>query len=109
VRLKSASGGTTTQTSFTDLNTTLWISNYDPATPSVLNYRLTSYLDPTTSLAWTVTGTNSLSNAQIGAASNTTNDVDVTALWLLVDYSPGVPVSSLTGLASITGLSSITM
>jgi hypothetical protein len=85
VRLKSASGGTTTETAFVDVGSTPWITN--PGTNPFI-YRLTSYVDPSTSTAWTVTGTNSLANAQIGVASNTDNDLDVTALWALVEYVP---------------------
>jgi hypothetical protein len=97
VRLKSASGGSTTQSSFVDLGSGAWVTN---ALTQPQNYQLTSYTDPTTSAAWTVTGTNSLTNAQIGAATGNTNDVHVTALWALVEYAP--PVSSTTATVSDT-------
>lgn len=86
-RVKSAAAGTTTTASVADAyNVNGWRTN--GATP--FQYGLTSYTDPTTSAAWTVTGTNSLTNMQIGytnAASNTTVR-RVSSVWALIDYTP---------------------
>lgn len=87
LRIKSASGGTTTQGTTTTHNDTTYKVNGD--TTHV--YTLTSYTDPTTSSAWTVTGTNSLTNMQIGViAIDAAPDINVSALWALVEYT-GVP------------------
>ena len=88
MRLKSASGGTTVTSTATDQGNTSWASNRDGASANQLTHRLISYTDPTTASAWTATGTNSLTNMQIGVASLTTTDIWFTALWAMVDYTP---------------------
>lgn len=93
-RIRSASGGTAVDGTATTVNVTSWVTNFN-GNKSV--YPLTSYTDPTTGVAWTATGTNSLDNAQIGFTStDATPDPQITAAWLLVDYTnaPTVSLSS---------------
>ena len=88
-RIKSAAGGTTTTGTSFDHNDTTWRSNGD-AVPR--NYKLTSYTDPTTTAAWTPTGTNSLDNMQIGViVTDATPDAWISTLWALVEYTAGTP------------------
>jgi hypothetical protein len=96
LRLKSASGGTTSDGSTRAIASSAYRTNGGVATagqPS--DYTLTSYTDPTTTTAWTPTGTNSLDNMQIGANAVDGNpDINVSALWALVEYTDGAnPVS----------------
>lgn len=88
LRLKSAASGTTSTSTASDAGDTTWRTN--PSGTGALNHQLISYTDPTTGVAWTPTGTNSLDNMQIGVASLTTNDIDVTALWAKVEFGPSV-------------------
>lgn len=90
-RIKSASGGTTTSSSTIDWSFNGWRTNVDTAIPL---YQLTSYTDPTTGVAWTPTGTNSLDNMQIGvqAGASSTNEIRYSALWALVEYIPSVGI-----------------
>ena len=89
LRLKSASGGSVTSGTATTHNDTGYKSNGD-ATPR--NYKLTSYTDPTTGIAWTPTGTNSLDNMQIGiTTTDGAPNVLVSTLWALVEYVDGSP------------------
>lgn len=86
LRIKSASGGTTTDGTTTTHNDTTWRTNGD-ALPRI--YTLTSYTDPTTGVAWTPTGTNSLDNMQIGInGSDPVPTIQVSTLWALVEYVP---------------------
>lgn len=89
LRIKSASGGTVASgSSFSDGSTTYYTHASTPASGSAF-YHQTSYTDPTTGLAWTTSGTNSLANAQIGAnCTDCDPDDNITTLWLLVDYIP---------------------
>lgn len=101
LRVKSASGGTTTQGTTKTHDDTTYRTNGD-AQPR--NYTLVSYLDPTTGVAWTPTGTNSLDNMQIGViAIDATPDINVSTLWALVEYIPAAPaggsIKTLNGLA----------
>lgn len=90
LRIKSASGGTTTIGSTIVGAATAYNTHDDTATAK--NYKLTSYTDPTTGIAWTPTGTNSLDNMQIGvyAPTDATPDINVSTLWALVEYVDGV-------------------
>jgi RHS repeat-associated protein len=85
-KIKSASSGTISSgTTFTH-NDITWKTNGD-SLPQ--NYALTSYIDPTTGVAWTPTGTNSLDNMQIGiSAPDASPDMWVSALWALIEYVP---------------------
>jgi hypothetical protein len=111
LRLKSSSGGTVSKSaaSTNRLNSnaiTLFVT-HTAVTPQ--NYQLTSYTDPTTAAAWTVTGTNSLTNMQIGMENqiSSTSEVRVSNVWALVEYAPAT-IPTLTGIASLTGITSIT-
>ena len=96
LRLKSASGGTVSASSpDADIGDTTWRTNPVGGNNLMLN-RLVSYTDPTTGVAWTPTGTNSLDNMQIGVATTNTSDVDVSALWARVEYTEGSPAAAPT-------------
>ncbi len=93
VRVKSASGGTVSSGTATTHNDTTYRTNGDVAPR---NYTLTSYTDPTTSIAWTPTGTNSLDNMQVGITSVDGNpDISVSTIWALVEYVDGSPPAAL--------------
>ncbi len=102
LRLKSASGGTASDGTTTSHDDTTHRTNGD-AVPR--NYTLTSYTDPTTSVAWTPTGTNSLDNMQIGMnAVDADPDIGLSTLWALVEYVDGVePAPSMPGRINIGG------
>jgi hypothetical protein len=88
LRLKSASGGTTSTSTATDAGNTTWRTN--PASSTTpLFHRLISYTDPTTTVAWTPTGTNSIDNMQVGVASLTANDIDISTLSAYIEYTEG--------------------
>lgn len=91
LRIKSASGGTVTSGANISHADTTYETNI--MTTSVQgNYSLTSYTDPTTAVAWTPTGTNSIDNMQIGAnAVDGAPDIRVSTLWAIVEYLPAVP------------------
>lgn len=85
-RVKSAASGSVTSSATIAHNDTTYKTNGDT---EPLVYRVTSYTDPTTAVAWTPTGTNSLDNMQIGAtAIDATPDINVTTIWGLVEYVP---------------------
>lgn len=93
LRIKSASGGTTTESATITHNDTTYRTNGDT---TFFGYQLTSYVDPTTTAAWTPTGTNSLDNMQIGVrAVDATPDILVSTLWALVEFVPAEGVSTL--------------
>lgn len=52
--------------------------------------RLVSYVDPTTGVAWTRDGTNSLSNMQIGMETEiaNANQCTISAVWAIVEFVP---------------------
>lgn len=89
VRLKSATGATPTSSAEITPNSVTWKTN---ANAAPLNYPIVTYADPTTTVAWTKTGTNSLTNAQVGMNISTTNinAADISTLWVSVDYTPVV-------------------
>ena len=88
LRIKSASSGTTIEGTTLTHNDTTYKTNGD-ALPRI--YSLTSYTDPTTAVAWTPTGTNSLDNMQVGVhAIDATPDILTSTLWALVEYVPSV-------------------
>jgi hypothetical protein len=90
LRIKSAASGTTTIGGTVTGAVTAYNTHDDTA--GAKQYKLTSYTDPTTGIAWTPTGTNSLDNMQIGVYSPTdaTPDINVSTLWALVEYVDGV-------------------
>lgn len=89
LRIKSAAGGTTQSGNSVTNSSTSYITNGavsagNPGGP----YVLYATQDPTTLTDWTVSGTNSLENMQIGAnASDGNPDVHVSTLWALVEYT----------------------
>lgn len=96
-RIKSAAGGTTSSGSALSRAVTTYQTN--GGTANVVGaYTLASYTDPTTAVAWTPTGTNSLDNMQIGAnASDGNPNVHVSTIWALVEYLDGAaPSTALT-------------
>lgn len=84
LRIKSAAGGTTTSSTASAAVTSNYKTN--PLGTTEMQHRLVSYLDPTTGVAWTPTGTNSIDNMQIGISSGDADDLDVSTLWALVEY-----------------------
>jgi hypothetical protein len=102
-RLKSASGGTTVTSSSTPTaSSATWRTNQNSDTLKA--YILTSYTDPTTTVAWTPTGTNSIDNMQIGyelmSAPSSGREPQMTAVWALVEY---VPAAGGTAVKDIIG------
>lgn len=86
LRVKSASGGTLLESATITHNDVTWRTNGDT---TFVGYQLTSYVDPTTGVAWTPTGTNSLDNMQIGVeAIDAAPDIYVSSLWAVVEYVP---------------------
>lgn len=79
LRLKSASGGTTSVSSSVDAGDTTPRTN--PSTTTSFGNSLISYTDPTTGAAWTPTGTNSIDNMQAGVGT-TDGAPDTWCLWL---------------------------
>lgn len=91
-RIKSAAAGTVKSSGTIDWSQNAFMSHVD-GPPYV--YQLYAYTDPTTGLAWTATGTNSLSNVQGGYqnATSSINEIRMSNLWLAVEYVPFVPKS----------------
>lgn len=91
LRIKSAAAGTTVKSasSVNRLNVNGWVT-HAALVPRV--HKLVQYTDPTTAAAWTVSGTNSLTNMQIGIENQTsvTTEVRYSTLWALVEYVPAV-------------------
>lgn len=87
LRIKSASGGTTTSSSSLDVGDTTPRTN--PSGTTVFGNVLISYTDPTTAAAWTPTGTNSIDNMQVGVGT-TDGNPDTWCLWLgaYIEYVP---------------------
>ena len=93
LRIKSASGGTVQSSSADTWGVGGWVTNGSAFYPAygfigVDNYNLTAYVDPTTGVTWTPTGTNSIDNMQIGYVNNTssTAEMDISTIWALVEY-----------------------
>lgn len=87
LRLKSAASGTVTSSGTLDWSVNGWLTMTDTVSSSLV-YPLVSYTDPTTAVAWTPTGTNSIDNMQIGFnnAQSSTNEIRVTKVWAAVEY-----------------------
>lgn len=116
-RIKSAAAGTvhksagpglqattTGTTGLIKLNTTTWLTNTLTVPPFI---QLVSYVDPTTGVAWTRDGTNSLSNMQIGMENetSTSTEVRVTSIWAVVRYMPANVAALGTALSASTAIS----
>lgn len=118
-RVKSAAAGTvnkstgagvqatTTGTAGTiPANTTTYATHLVVGANSPAFPQLVSYTDPTTGVAWTRDGTNSLSNMQIGVETetSTTTEVHTSTLWAIVEYVPPTQSTSAdTGAATDAG------
>lgn len=91
LQLASAGGGALSSSADIGVNINGWATD-GAALPHIP--QLTSYTDPTTGVAWTVTGTNSLTNAQAGYANSTSSatEIRVSAIWLTVEYVPPSPL-----------------
>lgn len=95
-RVKSASGGTTSSGAITSHDDVTYRSNGADYGLIAQNYTLTSYTDPTTGIAWTPTGTNSLDSMQIGITSTDASpDINLSTLWALVEYVDGSPPAAV--------------
>lgn len=91
LRIKSASGGTTTVSSSVDGGNATPRTN--PSGTTAFGRMLISETDPVTAVAWTPTGTNSIDNMQIGvgnADADSTPDLWCLTLAAMIDYSDGV-------------------
>lgn len=104
MRIKSASGGTVSASSSVDAGNATVRTN--PSSTTAFGVTLISETDPTTASPWTVTGTNSLTNMQIGAAT-TDGTPDTWVLWLGA-YVGYVPVTSPTITKGLTYTVAIT-
>lgn len=90
LRIKSAASGTVAEGTTTTHNDVTYKTNGDFV--DIMTSTLTSYTDPTTGVAWTPTGTNSIDNMQIGIqAVDATPDINVSTIWALVEYVDGTP------------------
>jgi hypothetical protein len=102
--IRSAAAGTQLSTGAAITMSVNGWTTHAKASPFI--YQLHAYTDPTTAAAWTLTGTNSLANAQIGyKTAASAGLVRVTNIWALVEYVPG---TTPTGAATISGDSTIT-
>lgn len=90
LRIKSASGGTVAATGSVDAGNATARTN--PSATTAFGNMLISETDPTTGVAWTPTGTNSIDNMQIGGASqDDTPDVWILAMAAMIEYTEGSP------------------
>lgn len=88
--IRSASGGTRLQGTRTQTITSgTYVTN---ATSADSLHEFATTTDPTTGIAWTPTGTNSLDNMQIGViVPDAAPDLALSALWAIVEYVDGSP------------------
>jgi hypothetical protein len=95
IRIKSAASGTTVSSSSVDGGNTVVRTN--PNGTTAFGISLFRPTDPTTTVAWTPTGTNSIDNMQIGAAT-TDGNPDTWILWLAayIEYVAVTVVESTT-------------
>ena len=91
VRIKSASGATVSTGDLLDWSVNGWLTTTDTAA-TILHHAHVSYTDPTTTVAWTPTGTNSMDNMQVGFINenSSTNEIRVTTIHAMVEYVLGV-------------------
>lgn len=104
LRIKSAASGTVSESSLVDAGNTTVRTN--PTGTVAFTNRLVSYTDPTTGVAWTPTGTNSVDNMQIGVKTTDGNpDIWVPNLAALIEYADGTaPGGSTNHFLSILGV-----
>lgn len=92
LRIKSASGGTTTSSASVDAGNATPRTN--PSSTTAFGNLLISETDPTTGVAWTPTGTNSIDNMQVGVGTTDgTPDIWCLALCAMIDYTPSAVTS----------------
>lgn len=97
-RLKSAASGTVATLTTQDVGNATLRTN--PLGTAALRNALYSYTDPTTGVAWTPTGTNSIDNMQMGVDSTTANDIWVAWMGAYIYY---LPASNVTTTKTIDG------
>lgn len=91
LRMKSASGGTTSVSSSQDAGDATTVRT-NPSGTTAFSVKHVTYTDPTTGIAWTPTGTNSIDNMQIGAATTDgTPDTWLTTIAGMIEYVDGTP------------------
>ena len=103
LRLKSASGGTTSVSASVDAGDATTVRT-NPSSTTAFGNSLISVTDPTTGVAWTPTGTNSIDNMQAGVGTTDGSpDTWCATLCAMVEYIPKA-TAALTGTvtASIT-------
>lgn len=88
-RIKGQSGGTVIEQIDNNCNTTIYRTHWNTIPR---NYRLTAYVNPQTSTAWTPS---TLDSMQIGIQPDTSSTVEVrvSTMWALVEYVPSTGVS----------------
>lgn len=101
LRIKSAASGSVTETSFVDCGNATPRTNPSGTVAHALP--LISETDPTTGVAWTPTGTNSIDNMQAGVKT-TDGTPDTWCLWLgaYIGYIPTPKDQTITGKARVT-------
>lgn len=97
-RIKSAASGTVTETSFNDAGNAT--ARMDPVGSFSHLLPLISETDPTTGVAWTPTGTNSIDNMQCGVKT-TDGTPDIWCLWMGA-YIAFVPASGTAHTKTLT-------
>lgn len=96
MRLKSAASGTATTSSAVDAGGAAPTRN--PSAANTFRQHLVIVVDPTTLVAWTPTGTNSIDNMQIGVATTDgTPDTWVDTLWVIMEYEDVAAPAAATG------------
>ena len=107
MRIKSASSGSLYLTPAVDCGDATTVRSNPSATTSFVN-QMVSNTDPTTGLRWTVAGTNSLTNMQIGVGTTDGSpDTWVLGLYAMIDFVQNTsPTTALnTPADSATGVS----
>lgn len=93
LRIKSASGGTTTSSASVDGGDGTTVRT-NPSSTTAFGNSLISQTDPTTGVAWTPTGTNSVDNMQVGVATTDGNpDIWVATLAAMIVYVPALLIN----------------
>jgi hypothetical protein len=94
LNLRSASGGTATTTGVADAGDATTVRT-NPISTTAWSIWFGTTTDPTTNVAWTPTGTNSIDNLQFGAGSTDGSpDTWVTTISTFVEYVDGTPPAS---------------
>jgi hypothetical protein len=103
LRIKSASGAAVSSSASVDAGDTTPRTN--PSGTAAFANSLIAYTDPTTGVAWTPTGTNSIDNMQVGVGT-TDGTPDTWCLWLgaYIEYREGTPAVPSSGVAPLLSL-----